>query len=315
MLMNNDPFFTPQPPQTPIKTYHPKRVAVILSIVAAVIVLVAGVVIYMAVQPKKQTTAPVAVVQDDSLREALNAEEVIARINKTLQWTDSATTPLSIPIKVTGYSFYTVVSDTSFMQSRTATLTSTTAENDAGTIQTFLEDNQFKKTVAQENSADNSYVANFSRSDVVCQLTNVPKSTDTTDADKRLIEIKCLDTSRYETLAKEQAVLYNAYSPASSVSYEIGLIGSSTIHDSKLAGYKLAEIAIGEISSQRITALGTAMFYQSSDGLWHYFQTRQNDMLSCDLYKSPSTLRTIYEGEPCRDAKKGITVVEKPKGV
>lgn len=314
MLMNNDPYFTPQDtppqiPQKPIKTYHPKRVGTILSIIAVLIIVIAGVVVYLAIQPKKQVETPAEVVKDNSLREKLTAKEVISRVNKKMQWSEEAKTAPSIPIKVDGYNFYTIVADATQMKSITAVRTATQANDNAKTIEDILTKDQFSKMAVQDEPDNGSFVANFVRTDVVCQFSNSPQD----DKPGRVIEVRCLNKESYTSLAKTQAALYSVYSPAASVSYETGFIGSSVTHNSKLSGYTLAEIAISEISSQRITPLGIAMFYQSPDGLWHYFQTRQNDTLSCDLYKSPPVLRTIYEGEPCQDAKKGATVVEKPK--
>ncbi len=303
----------------------PRGLAIRFALAGLVVVVIAAGIIYIATRPHKAENTEQHTEAKTGPREQLTAAKTLERAKKYFKGTESVKSSLSTPVKAEGSRFYSIATDPSKTKSAAATLPKAEAKRNVTALEHMLEYDQFTRYVVQDGDKDGSYLADFTRSngDVTCQISNTPLDpNDPKNKETRFVEFKCLDAADYKDLAKQQAPLYNAYSPAASSSYNVGIVGTMTVRESKLAGYRLAEIPLGGVQpeSHLFNSQGTALFYQSSDGRWVFFQIRQNDMLSCDVYKAQLRnakkvdLRQIYEGDKCRDLSKGeVVTVEMPK--
>ncbi len=309
---------THTPKTTKKSSLTPQRLALLLAIGAFVVIGLTAVVVFIIAQPKHIEQPTQQTKQSNEPREKLTAAKVLARAKEYFKGTESAKTSLSIPVKAKGQRFYSVATDPAATKNAAATLPKAEATRNVASLEHMLEYDQFTRTVVKDGEKDTEYLADFTRSndDVTCQIKNTP--VDPKKLETRFVEFKCLDDDDYTALAKHQLPLFNAYSPAASSSYDIGIVGTMSVRDSKLAGYKLAEIPVGSVLPHAYTPLGIAMFYQLPDGRWNFFNVRQSETLVCSLYKGKTgtkvDFRSIFQGLTCRDLEKGVTAtVEPPK--
>ena len=296
----------------------PQRLALILGVSALIVIVLTAVVVFIIAQPKHVEQPTQQPTQSNEPREKLTAKKVLARAKEYFKGTEAVKSSLSVPVKAKGQRFYSVATDPAATKSAAATLPKAEAVRNVTSLEHMLEYDQFTRTVVKDGEKDTEYLADFTRSnaDVTCQIKNTP--VDPKKPETRFVEFKCLDDDDYTALAKQQLPLFNAYSPAASSSYDIGIVGTMSVHDSKLAGYKIAEIPVGSVLPHAYTPLGIAMFYQLPDGRWNFFQVRQSETLVCSVYKSRTgtkvDFRLIFQGLSCRDLEKGAVVtVEPPK--
>jgi hypothetical protein len=120
----------------------------------------------------------------------------------------------------------------------------------------------------------------------------------------RIVEIACYDASGYQKLAATLKPFADAYMAAnkesSSTESTLLMTGNPSVAASKTNGYRTAQIMTsGHIEGKLVVGGYLSQFYQTPDGVWHFFVNMQN-RLTCDQYNSID-VKKAYFGERCYD--------------
>lgn len=299
--------------EQPKHTYHPKAVRTVLVIVVAICLLGVGLAVLASLLPamskpatksQNQTTTPVAT-------EKLTATKQIERVKAYFKGTTTAGSSLTLPVKTTGNNFYTVIPDVAETKSVAGELAPAEVPAMLTAIHKVFDYDKMERTVRSDGTDNTNYLADYRHADIVCQLT-VTKPSDTKA--KQFVEAKCLDVSQYVAYAAIQRPFYNVYTPAQAGSVEYAFTGKPVSKPSNTSGYQLAELPIGTVIGQQVETSGQiAMFYQTPDGIWHYFKDRAQKMIECEQYRSRDEL-FAYGGQLCYSlAKDTVISVVAPK--
>ena len=297
--------------EKPNKPYHKLKIILVVGLILAALIAALAIVLYVA----SSSTKPAQEAEQTETTEAIEpitAEETIENIAAYFKGQEKARSSITIPVKAKDKNFYTVIPDIADLKSIAGYMPADKSTAQRESIEKSLDYDKFTKKVFSEGDDDTNYLADFTRSDVVCQL-----SVDISEREEKgdWVEISCLDTEDYIAYADNQQPLVSAYTAVVSTAAQYGFIGKITTKDGALTGYKLVEIPASSVIDQRMsTNDNLALFYQSPDGLWHYFRDRNRDVLvECENYNSEA-LRKAYADQPCRDRSSGETEAVKYSG-
>lgn len=298
----------------PRKTYNPKRFKIILVAVVVLSILAVGTAVALTVLPfaQKQTVVVEQPTKQDVPEKTISAKTAIDHVKDYFKGTQTAKTPIALPVLSTGNSFYTVVPDVAPLVSVAGEVAPDASEKQLSSIIHSLEGDQFVQRIASNGANQTNYSADFSRKETFCEVT-VQKPADVKA--NHLFEVRCLDMATYVEYAAAQKPLVDQYTPLTATSVQYGFIGKPILIPSKTANYSLVDLEVSIVVDSRMTSTGKyAQFYQSPDGLWHYFRDRDSDaVIDCDRYNSDE-LKRAYLGTSCRNSAKGdITTVQAPR--
>lgn len=285
-----------------------KTVTIILSVLVGVCLLAVALMIILAILParstKKTTTAPATSVEKAT---PLTAKDAIDHVKVYFKGTDTAKTAITRPVMAPKMNFYTVIPDVVPLTSVAGEVAPDKSDAQLASILKSMDYDKFTLKVLSDGTKQTNYLADLTRSDVICQV-SITKQTDP-KAD-HFFETKCLDMSQYSEYANTQQPLVAQYTPVTATATQYGFVGKPALQASKTSDYNLVEIKSSTVTDQRMSALNNnSMFYQSPDGLWHYFRDHADGvMVECEQYATP-VLKAAYAGQPCRSIAKGGAVI------
>lgn len=300
--LSDGKYAQPVPHQKSVRSFHALKVILISGLLLAAAIGVIAVVLLFAQSSTKRTTNEQKKTSETKL-DPLTAQQTIERTAVYFKGQEKAKTPLTIPIKVKGKNFYTVIPDVDILQSLAGYVSKEMSKQQRESIEKSLDYDKFVKKVFSEGDEKTAYLADFTRDDVVCQLSVDPAEHDTKGD---WTELRCLDISAYTPYADAQQPLAKAYSAVTSTATHYGFIGKPVPKDGALSGYKLVEIPVGAVTNQRMTTPDNlGMFYQMPDGLWYYFRDRNRDVyVECENFTGENQ-RRAYADQPCRRRSTG----------
>lgn len=300
--LSDGKYAQPVPHQKGVRSFHVLKVILISGLLLAAAIGVIAVVLLFAQSSTKRTTNEQKKAGETKL-DPLTAQQTIERTAVYFKGQEKAKTPLTIPIKVKGKNFYTVIPDVDILQSLAGYVPKEMSKQQRESIEKSLDYDKFVKKVFSEGDEKTAYLADFTRDDVVCQLSVDPAEHDTKGD---WTELRCLDVSAYTPYADAQQPLAKAYSAVTSTAAHYGFIGKPMPKDGVLSGYKLVEIPVGAVTNQRMTTPDNlGMFYQMPDGLWYYFRDRNRDVyVECENFTGENQ-RRAYADQPCRRRSTG----------
>ena len=299
----------------PKHTYHPKRFMIALSVFVGICIIGVGIMLAMALMPQSNSKPKANTGKDTnktSQDTTLTAATAITHVKEYFKGTETAKSPIMRPIKAPNTNYYTVIPDVSPLVSAAGAIAPDKASAQINSIVHSLEGDSFTKTVVSDGSGTTNYQAYFIRKDVICE-TDLVKTQDTKA--NQWIEAKCLDMSTYTTYAGSQASFANLYTPLSATSVVYGFVGKPTVTDGSVAGYKRGQIQVSSVINDQMTTDGKyAIYYQTPDGLWHYFADQDNKVaIECEKYTTKD-LQSAFSGAACRSLKTGtMSTVPAPK--
>lgn len=301
-------------PDKPKSGYHPKRFMIALGVFVGVCIIGVGVMLAYALMPASNTKPKTTTSKDTSKTSSdstLTADTAIKHVKEYFKGAEVAKSPIMRPIKAPNTNYYTVVSDVAPLISVAGEVAPDKAAAQIDSIVHSLDGDGFTKTVVTDGSGATNYQAYFVRKDVICEA-DLVKPADVKA--NQWIEAKCLDVSTYSTYASEQAGFVNIYTPLSATSVLYGFVGKPTITDGSVAGYKRGKIQVSTVINDQMTTDGKfAIYYQTPDGLWHYFADQDNVAIECEKYITKDQ-QSAYSGTPCRSLKTGtMSTVPVPK--
>ncbi len=292
----------------PQHTYNPKRMIIILSVVVAASLLAVAAMLVVALMPPQQPHKPTTqtTTKTTPVESTLTAKQTIEHIKVYFKGTATAKSPITTPVIAPGKSFYTVIPDIAPLASVAGEVIPDTSDAQLASIVKSLDYDKFTKRVFSDGTKQTNYLADFTRDDVVCQ-TAVTKSSDVKAS--HWFEVRCLDMSQYAEYAGAQQPLVSLYTPTTSTATKYGFIGKPAVTASKSAGYNFTEITSSTVIDQRMSAVNSkSMFYQTPDGLWHYFRDHTDGIyVECEQYNTP-VLKYAYYGQPCRSLAKDTVI-------
>ncbi len=298
----------------PKKTYHPKRMIIILSVAVGLSLLIVALLVLYAIRPAKIPAHQEEAAKSDqqSTAATLTASDTLKLVQKHLTEPVAAKRAITLPVIAPKKKFYTVIPEDTPVEGTTAPV----APGDVAKVSTaVLKEFDTKKFVKIERQGMDSaigYFAYFTREDVICQMSVAPALT---KAEPQALEVDCTDISHYNEYADAQQPLVSLYTPAATASTYLGFTGKPDVKPSQTADYSLVEIPVSTVIDQKLTSTGTvALFYQSPDKLWHYFIDRDSGVLvDCSKYRTPELL-SAYAGTTCSVSNSNKTnVVTAPK--
>ena len=300
--LSDGKYAQPVPHQKGVRSFHALKVILISGLLLAAAIGVIAVVLLFAQSSTKRTANEQKKAGETKL-DPLTAQQTIERTAVYFKGQEKAKTPLTIPIKVKGKNFYTVIPDIDILQSLAGYVSKEMSKQQRESIEKSLDYDKFVKKVFSEGDEKTAYLADFTRDDVVCQLSVDPAEHDTKGD---WTELRCLDVSAYTPYADAQQPLAKAYSAVTSTAAHYGFIGKPVPKDGALSGYKLVEIPVGAVTNQRMTTPDNlGMFYQMPDGLWYYFRDRNRDVyVECENFTGENQ-RRAYADQPCRRRSTG----------
>ena len=310
--LSDGKYAQPVPHQKGVRSFHALKVILISGLLLAAAIGVIAVVLLFAQSSTKRTTNEQKKAGETKL-DPLTAQQTIERTAVYFKGQEKAKTPLTIPIKVKGKNFYTVIPDVDILQSLAGYVPKEMSKQQRESIEKSLDYDKFVKKVFSEGDEKTAYLADFTRDDVVCQLSVDPAEHDTKGD---WTELRCLDVSAYTPYADAQQPLAKAYSAVTSTAAHYGFIGKPMPKDGALSGYKLVEIPVGAVTNQRMTTPDNlGMFYQMPDGLWYYFRDRNRDVyVECENFTGENQ-RRAYADQPCRRRSTGTIETVKYGGM
>ena len=288
--------------EKPNKPYHKLKIILVIGLILAALIAALAIVLYVA----SSSTKPAQEAEQTETTEAIEpitAEETIENIAAYFKGQEKARSSITIPVKAKDKDFYTVIPDIENLKSIAGYIAASESKAQRESIEKSLDYDKFTKKLFSDGYEKTDYLADFTRDDVVCQL-SVDVSKRDTDGD--WVEIRCLDTKDYIEYADAQQPLVSAYSSVTSTAAQYGFVGKPVPKDGAISGYKLVEIPASSVTEQRLTTNDNlALFYQSPDKLWHYFRDRnKNVLVECENY-SGEALRKAYVDQPCRERSSG----------
>lgn len=297
----------------PKKTYNPKRFIVILGAVVAVCILSVAAMLAFALLPPTTSKKTTQTTTTSTPKETtVSAKTAIDHVKEYFKATDVAKSPITRPVLSTGNQFYTVIPDVAPLVSVAGEVAPDKSDTQLNAITHSFEGDSFTQRIVNNGAENTSYLADFTRTETYCQVA-ITKPTDAKS--NQWFEVRCLDMAQYVDYANAQEPLVSLYTPLSATSVLYGFVGKPAPVASKTANYKLAELEVSIVVDNSMTSAGKyALFYQSPDGLWHYFRDRDAaQAFDCDEYKTDE-LKNAYLGVACRDTGKNtMTTVEAPK--
>ena len=300
--LSDGKYAQPVPHQKGVRSFHALKVILISGLLLAAAIGVIAAVLLFAQSSTKRTANEQKKAGETKL-DPLTAQQTIERTAVYFKGQEKAKTPLTIPIKVKGKNFYTVIPDVDILQSLAGYVPKEMSKQQRESIEKSLDYDKFVKKVFSEGDEKTAYLADFTRDDVVCQLSVDPAEHDTKGD---WTELRCLDVSAYTPYADAQQPLAKASSAVTSTAAHYGFIGKPMPKDGALSGYKLVEIPVGAVTNQRMTTPDNlGMFYQMPDGLWYYFRDRNRDVyVECENFTGENQ-RRAYADQPCRRRSTG----------
>ena len=300
--LSDGKYAQPVPHQKGVRSFHALKVILISGLLLAAAIGVIAAVLLFAQSSTKRTANEQKKAGETKL-DPPTAQQTIERTAVYFKGQEKAKTPLTIPIKVKGKNFYTVIPDVDILQSLAGYVPKEMSKQQRESIEKSLDYDKFVKKVFSEGDEKTAYLADFTRDDVVCQLSVDPAEHDTKGD---WTELRCLDVSAYTPYADAQQPLAKAYSAVTSTAAHYGFIGKPMPKDGALSGYKLVEIPVGAVTNQRMTTPDNlGMFYQMPDGLWYYFRDRNRDVyVECENFTGENQ-RRAYADQPCRRRSTG----------
>lgn len=282
---------------------------VLLSLLMIALGAFAGIMVYRAYfapTPTTQTTTSTTATPAPAT--SPNAAALVAAIKPLLKstplttgermdrlvLTDKDYVAYSVPyVQPSGYSYETVPVEISGVA--TTASAQTAAEADVLAAKRYLESKNLTAGGTTNDSA-NAVIASteYISKDVRCLV-------DLTNYDNAFqAHVGCADVASYTANATRLKPLYTALSASTDTSAVEDakaadlILGLANIVDSKTAGYKNASVSVN-----RGNQIGgyVALFYQTSDGKWHYFRGVQN-ILACSDYNTPD-LKKAFTGTRC----------------
>lgn len=298
----------------PKHSYHPKRFMIALGVFVGICIIGVGVMLAFALMPQSPSKPKTSTSKDTSKTSSestLTAATAIKHVKEYFKGTEVAKSPIMRPIKAPDTNYYTVVSDVAPLVSVAGAVAPDKASAQIDSIVHSLDGDGFTKTVVTDGSGKTNYQAYFVRKDVICEA-DLAKPADAKA--NQWIEAKCLDMSVYSTYANDQAGFANIYTPLSATSVLYGFVGKATITDGSVAGYKRGKIQVSTVINDQMTTDGKfAVYYQTPDGIWHYFADQDNVAIECEKYTTKDQ-QSAYSGTPCRSLKTGaMSTVPVPK--
>ena len=297
----------------PKRIRHPKRFMIALGIFVGVCILAVAAMVAIAFLPytssKKETTFSNT---STTTEKTVSAKIAIEHVKEHFAGYQVAKSSIATPVLATGKSFYTVVPDTEPLVSVAGEVAPDDSSKQLGSILASLTDDGFVSNDSAASPETTNYSANFSNGKTFCGVI-ITKPVDTKA--NQWFEIRCLDMATYVEYANAEQPLVSQYTPLSATSVQYGFVGKPTLVASKTSGYTLAELEVSIVVDSQMTSSGNyALFYQTPDGLWHYFRDRDAAAaFDCSAY-STDDLENAYAGVSCRNIGTNTTsVVEAPK--
>lgn len=299
--------------EKPKKVYHPKRFMMILGVFVGICVVSVAAMLLFALLPSTTSKKTATDTSKQAVTETMvSANTAIDHIKEYFKGTATAKSPITRPVLSTGHQFYTVIPDIAPLVSVAGEVTPDKVDTQLNAIIHSFEDDKFTQRIVNNGVENTNYLSDFSRKETYCQA-SITKPADAKA--NQWFEVRCLDMATYVEYATAQNPLVSLYTPLSATSVLYGFVGKPVPAASKTANYKLAELEVSSVVDDTMTSAGKyALFYQSADGLWHYFRDRDAaQAFDCDEYKTDD-LKNAYLGTPCRDTAKNTTsAVEAPK--
>lgn len=267
---------------------------------------------------EKPTAQPATVVpsavQTSPTPTKLTAKEIVALATTKLTGSpvDSTSTPppaFNAPsVKVAGADFYVTTSSATEVAGVRHTIGASQSIVDVASVGKLLSDKGFTvKNFDDPNPGDTYSV--YSHADVVCSVENTAGSN---TAAAHTVTVVCYDMVDYEALTtslKPFATAYLAAEKAQGRGDSVRFSGKPVIKDSKTPGYKLTTIGTSGYDGTSVNVGGfVSLFYQTPDGVWHFFKGAQS-VLNCSDYNTQD-LKKAYLGEQCGDEKYNMTTVK-----
>jgi len=329
---NPEPHFEPPVAPTPPLTITPtpvrkKRNSFIFILLLLIVVALAAVATYAVMTfvigsskktddvANQTTTVTPTVSQSDEL------VSVIAKVKTMLPSTKAfiATEGATLPYRKVGdpYNFYAIGTKNDAWRIRTdAVATASVAgvakslyqyfvTDQKATVDTLIGDTPLV-TMGIDTETVNSYRINAA--DYTCSLfrSDVLASKAPFASIGSEIDITCSTQEEFVKNAKTQLPFYTAISSDKTYTADVTVLGAPVIKDAKTTNYKTAQVGIG--SQLALVGGAAGLFYQTPDGVWHFFVGTQSE-LNCSQY-STTDLKKAYLGEQCYDeAKKADSTV------
>lgn len=297
---------------TPKKVYHPKRFLIALGAFVGVSVLAVAAMLLFALLPAEKPTKTVTPAKPIATEKTISAKTAIDHVKEYFKGADVAKSPVTLPVVATGKAYYTVVPDTAPLLSVAGEVAPGASDEQLTSIIHSLEGDDFTQRISSNGAGGTNYLADFSRKETFCEV-SVTKPADAKA--NHWFEVRCLDMATYVDYATAQDVLLSLYTPITATSVQYGFVGKPAPQAAKTSGYKTAELEVSIVVDNRMTSSGKfALFYQSADGVWHYFRDRDAaQAFDCAEYNTDG-LKYAYLGTSCRNTTKDImATVEPPK--
>lgn len=299
---------------SPKHPYHPKRVMIGLIAIVVLALLSVAAMLLFALLPMKNTAKPAKTQQTNvqsTKQDSLSAKETISHLSVYFKGKNPVKTGITLPVKAPGSAYYTVIPETTDVVGMSGEISADMSDQQRDSIEKSLDYDQFTKQVMSDGSNHTNYLADYSRSDVVCEL-SITKPTDV-KADQ-LFDMKCQDMSTYTAYAKRQAQWVSLYASLTATSVRYGFVGMPVVHPSTVANYNITQLQVSTVVDNRMASTGKyAQFYQTPDGLWHYLQDQdEGTLIMCDQYMASNDLRSAYAGQQCRSKTGTVSTVIPP---
>ncbi len=292
-----------QPAPSAKKTYHPKRFMIALGVFVGVCLLaVAAMVVatLLPMQQSKKAETP-STATDAPVDKTISAKQAITHIKEYFKAEGTAKNGIMLPVRATSKDFYTVIPDAAATTSIAGEVAPDKIAAQLASVVHSLEGDGFTKRVQNDGTAGN-YLADFSRKETFCEV-GVTKPADAKAA--QWLEARCADMATYDEYAKAQEPLVRLYTPLSATSVLYGFVGKPAPVASKTTSYNTAELQVSIVIDNAMTSTGKyALYYQTPDGLWHYWRDRDTAaVFACDQYDT-NELKNAYLGTACRNTSK-----------
>lgn len=303
-----------QTPYTPPKKTRSSRplMIVLLCVIIAVLAGAAGALGYKYLYPQKaastvseiktSATTPVSTSSDansliNGLKPQLKSAVVPTEIdgNNNVVVTGTVYGVDGVPSqKPTGSNFFTT--PTVFPRVTVASNNSDTLMTDIKTTEAYFLDQHMQLDTVNYSGTNSGITAQFHNATTVCSLS---QTTEPWPQGNNQLTVNCADANAYQSQAATLAPLYAAYTAAQpDVKTEIGTTFTGSIVPSQTKGYHTASINTG--GAFNLAGGSAALFYQTPNGTWHYFQNTQS-ILSCDAFKT-GDIQKAFVGTPCATA-------------
>lgn len=300
--------------EKPKHSYSQKRMVIILSIFVGVALATIVVMIILATLPAREAAKKEVAANNNAATPTgtLSAKETIEHITAYYKGQEAVKSGINFPIKPPESDHYVVIPDTLMLTGLAGYVDTDSSNSQRDSIEKSLNYDGYQKQVMSDGANGPNYQADFWQKDAVCEL-----SIDKTDPAKHWFEIKCQDMSVYSDYAKDQTPLTSQYTSLASTSNQYAFVGKISPKASVTQGYSTTEMQVSIVIDNKMQTTGRyAIFYQSPDGLWHYFQDHdKNTLVDCAQYEMTPALRYAFANTQCRDLKnKGVVrTVQLPK--